>query len=243
MPKFTRGDIEYMFENMQRSRIYLAQLKALASIVDPLKPEKYLEIGSFDGLPFALFIFLATDFNASACLEITAVDSWAGGDEHKAAEMDMSNVESVFDKISARCGEICGEDLKLEKLKGQSRNALIKLAGRPGYYDLILIDAGHKSKEVLSDLVLAWDLLRAGGVLIVDDYTWTPMHVAGGDLLLNSPKLGIDSFVNCYADEISFLSNMPLLQLYLIKQSPLSLGSHYIHLPQVDLPEPLVSFF
>jgi hypothetical protein len=46
--------------------------------------------------------------------------------------------------------------------------------------------------------------------------------------------LGIDAFVNCFADELTILSNMPLLQLYLSKQS--LLNSHYQAM-SLELPE------
>jgi hypothetical protein len=110
---------------------------------------------------------------------------------------------------------------------------LASIRDRVGFYDVILIDAGHKAKDVLTDMIYAWPLLRKGGIMILDDYTWIPKHGVS-DFQLHAPKLGIDAFVNCFADELTILSNMPLLQLYLSKQSLLS--SHYQAL-SLELPE------
>ena len=37
-------------------------------------------------------------------------------------------------------------------------------------FDLIYIDASHYAPDVLSDAVLAFKLLKPGGILIFDDY-------------------------------------------------------------------------
>ena len=108
-----------------------------------------------------------------------------------------------------------------------------------GFYDLILIDAGHKAKEVLVDLALSWELLRDGGMLIVDDYTWYPTHLNHQNFLLNSPRLGVDSFINCFSDELIIASNQPLLQLYIKKESPNEItnkGFHCFSLATKNLP-------
>jgi hypothetical protein len=47
---------------------------------------------------------------------------------------------------------------------------------------------------------MAWPLLKSGGVMVFDDYTW-------GDPrdLLHRPKLAVDAFVNIYAEELSLV--------------------------------------
>lgn len=72
--------------------------------------------------------------------------------------------------------------------------------------------------DILADMVNAWPLLREGGVMILDDYTWIPQHKTEC-AFLNAPKIAIDSFCNCYAEELLIISNMPLLQLYLLKNA------------------------
>ena len=52
-------------------------------------------------------------------------------------------------------------------------------------FDFIYIDSDHSPTAVLADAVLAWPLLKVGGVMIFDDYLWLPP-----DLDPNSDKQG-----------------------------------------------------
>lgn len=194
------------------------QFNALRDVFEVFKPRNYLEVGSFKGRSLFLAAFLARAYeieNAAYCF--TCIDSWEGGDEHKIAGTDMILSESCFDAVMAICQEaVAPGGAKFEKIKSLSRSGLLHLQKRVGFYDLIFVDASHRTKDVLSDAILAWPLLREGGVMIFDDYTWTPNH-APQSSVLESPKLGIDSFVACHTDELTLISQMPLLQLYLVK--------------------------
>lgn len=172
---------------------------------------------------------------------MTSIDSWLGGDEHKSRGYDMSVAESCYNEVAKICTNVLGDRLRVEKIKSFSRPALSRLAERKTLYDLILVDAGHKAKDVLEDLIYSWPLLKEGGILIVDDYTWIPKHSNQGNVLLDSPKLGIDAFLNCYSNEVKIISNFPLLQLYCIKEAPMPSRFHYYAIPSEGIPEPLNS--
>jgi hypothetical protein len=81
----------------------------------------------------------------------------------------------------------------------------------------------------------AWPLLRDGGAIILDDYTWVPRHYTTSPQL-HAPKMAIDAFCQCYADEITLLTNMPLLQLYFMKLPPSRMPSYSMALPDAELP-------
>ncbi len=61
----------------------------------------------------------------------------------------------------------------------------------PDCFDLIYIDGCHLSAHVHKDGVLAWPLLKPGGVMIFDDYLWTDPQHPGQD-----PQHGIDQFLD-----------------------------------------------
>jgi len=170
--------------------------------------------------------------DSSQPAHLTSIDSWQGGDEHKQGGMAMNSVEQAYDQTLQVCRNWLHSDSCFEKHKAFSDAALSQIRDRVGFYDLILIDAGHKAKDVLIDMIYAWPLLRGGGVMILDDYTWLPNHEVNS-FQLHSPKMGIDAFCQCFADELTILSNMPLLQLYLYKNPPFS--KHYQAL-SLDLP-------
>lgn len=197
----------------------VAQFEAWQAIFQYLRPKCYLEIGAFKGRSLFLASFLANAYGRhSDSYLFTSLDSWAGGDEHRLEGVDMPGVEACFDAVASHCRfSIAPKSSEFEKIKAFSRQGLLELQARENLYDLIFIDASHRSKDVLSDAILAWPLLREGGLLIFDDYTWTANHAPAG-AILESPKLGIDSFLACHADELTLLSQMPLMQLYVLKE-------------------------
>lgn len=223
-----------------RSKTLIKQLEALNdAISDTLVKGRYLEIGAFEGRSLAMYSALTSFKQFKEPAFITCIDNWTGGDEHKVAKTEFMEVEKVFDQVSQICLDFLPKGSEIEKLKGLSKHSLSSIISRSKFYDLILVDGGHKSKEVILDLVLSWELLRDGGILIIDDYTWIPKHLTNKDFLINSPKLGVDSFINCFSDELVLISNQPLLQLYIKKQSPASLigmGSHCLAIEQKSLP-------
>jgi len=41
-----------------------------------------------------------------------------------------------------------------------------------GPFDIVYIDGSHWAPDVLTDALMAWPLLKTGGVMIFDDYNW-----------------------------------------------------------------------
>jgi len=86
-------------------------------------------------------------------------------------------------------------------LKGLSQHILREL--KLNSFDLIYIDGDHTSKSVLTDAVLAWDLLKDDGILIFDDYRW-----AVSDLPVDArPELALDVFLDFFWDEVDVLTD------------------------------------
>ena len=63
-------------------------------------------------------------------------------------------------------------------------------------FDMIYLDMGAGSKEVLEAAVLAFPLLKGRGMLIFDDYTTDKYHAN------SCPKPGIDAFLGAYAQDV-----------------------------------------
>jgi predicted O-methyltransferase YrrM len=65
-------------------------------------------------------------------------------------------------------------------------------------YDFAYIDGCHWTMEVLEDAVLAFRLVKPGGIMALDDYLWDdPEYNQEG-----RPKEAIDAFLTIYADKI-----------------------------------------
>ena len=83
-------------------------------------------------------------------------------------------------------------------------------------FDLIYVDGSHQASDVLTDSIIAFQLLRVGGVMIFDDYLWCQPPASEQDTL-NLPKAAIDSFVNLFQRKLRVISGLPIYQLFIEK--------------------------
>ena len=67
-------------------------------------------------------------------------------------------------------------------------------------FDFIYIDGSHKACDVLADAVLSWNLLKADGIMILDDYEWDYFEEE-----YNNPRIAIDSFLKSYQNQIELI--------------------------------------
>jgi hypothetical protein len=187
---------------------------AWAELLRRYPPNRMLEIGSYEGRTAC---FLIDSCAADRDIELHCVDTWGGGVEHDAQAMPL--VEQRFDRNIAAARQAAARTVTFHKHKALSSVALVNLLGegRQESFDLIYVDGSHQAPDVLSDAVLAFMLLRPGGLLIFDDYLWS-MEGAGRQDFYQLPKPAIDAFVNIYQRKLTVLG-APLYQLYVRKIS------------------------
>ncbi len=140
-----------------------------------------LEIGSWEGRSALFFL------NFLPRCKLTCIDTFEGGQEHKAADdadTELPKIERNFDANTAAF------KARIEKIKAPSAVALAGLGVASRRFDIAYIDGGHRAYEVYGDGVLTWPLMRKGGLVIFDDYQWDMMPEA-----LDNPKPGIDAFL------------------------------------------------
>ena len=178
------------------------------------KPEKILEIGSYEG---ASTCYLIEKLASNSTVEIHCIDTWEGGIEHRDCGIDMVAVESRFLHNTRLAISKVSMAVKLVLHKGYSDYSLASLISQNhiNSFDMVYVDGSHQAPDVLADAVMAFKLLRVGGIMVFDDYLWSEELSYGSDLL-RSPKLAIDSFINCYFRKIKVIS-APLYQLYMRK--------------------------
>jgi predicted O-methyltransferase YrrM len=137
---------------------------------------------------------------------LTDVDTWQGSDEDSHKSMDFDDVYKTYaDKI---------KDYKVNICRTDTTGYLLAQYGcdRPlgEHWDFIYIDADHTTVGVLMDAELSFPLLKSGGIMAFDDYTWgshLPPH--------KRPKLGIDLFLERHLGKYEVLGSG--LQVWLRK--------------------------
>lgn len=145
---------------------------------------RYLEIGVFEGRSV---IWMLENVLTDPSSLITAIDVF------------MADYEQTFD-ANVRAA---GATDRISKLVGPSQQHLRPL--EPASFDIIYVDGSHTADDVLADAVLAWPLLRDGGLMIFDDYGWEGRPTGGPLPLELLPRLAIDAFITAYRNEIELV--------------------------------------
>jgi predicted O-methyltransferase YrrM len=176
-------------------------------------PRKVLEVGSYEGRSACYFIETCA---RERDLEIHCIDTWQGGIEHN--QVAMSDVEARFDHNVAVARSRTPHKIKLVKHRSLSKAALAKLivVDPVGTFDVIYIDGSHQAPDVLTDAVMAFQLLRVGGMMIFDDYLWS-MEPLGQQDPLNMPKPAVDAFMNIFQRKMYVVRGAPVYQLFATK--------------------------
>ena len=167
---------------------------------------RFLQIGAFTG---NASVWLVDNVLTQKNSVLEDVDTWSGSDEQEHKEMDWLDVERTYDsRIAFRPNVI--------KYKMDSKEFLRSV--EEPTYDFIYIDGDHTAEGVLQDAVLAWRLLKAGGIMAFDDYLWEDPR--GVEF---QPGWSIDTFVGAVKDESEvLLSNS---QVWLRKNNDSSLDT------------------
>lgn len=179
-----------------------ALFKAIAWDVN--KPAVIVEIGSYEG---ASACWMLDHLLLHPDSRLYCLDTFQGSIEHT-AEM-RQNLEQQFRQNIALTGRMN----QVETLIGRSEDSLITLLARHVAADFVYVDGSHQAADVLTDAVLAWKLLKPGGLLIFDDYLWPKYK---NQPLLN-PKMAIDAFINCHMDQISYIVGSQQSQFCVLK--------------------------
>jgi predicted O-methyltransferase YrrM len=123
---------------------------------------RFLQLGVYTG---DASVWLCNNILTDKSSILIDVDTWGGSDEESHAEMDFSDVERVYKEKINNLSVVSIVSDTVEYLIRQRNNFM-------DAYDFIYIDADHTAVSVLMDAELSWPLLKSGGIMAFDDYTW-----------------------------------------------------------------------
>lgn len=161
-----------------------------------------LEIGSYEGKSSVWFI---ENMLKNPKSTITCVDPWLEYTQNSVSEntyTQTKNRDEIFNRFKSNISKT-GKENNVNINRGYSFDVLKRLYIDDKKFDLIFIDGNHTSKFVLEDSVLSYSLLKKDGYIIWDDYLWKNPHTTSTEL--TTPKLGVDSFINCYKGHLDII--------------------------------------
>ena len=166
----------------------LVNLSRIISVYNNIRPPKILEIGALEGMSTTWFLE-----NLPNCT-VTTIDTWEGGKDHDPnnPEINFIKIKENFDYNISHFGD------RVTAIKSTSFNGLTDLIKKGEKFDFVYIDGSHTAADVNLDLVLSFKLLNINAIIYCDDYFWGMNEFS----VYDCPKLGIDSFVNTYADKL-----------------------------------------
>jgi hypothetical protein len=120
--------------------------------------------------------------------------------------------EANFDHNLRRFGD------RVTKIRDFSFPALTRMRTSGNYrFDLIYIDGNHHRETVMLDSVLAWPMLKAGGILIWDDYT---SELRSNWPSWERPTEAVDGFLVMHKGELEELYRAKQMIVRKIDDSP-----------------------
>lgn len=156
-----------------------------------------LKIGSFEGKSAD---YICNNILIGANSKLTCVDTWNGSIEHQ----QYNNIQNLFTNFFNNMLPHI-EKNKIEICRNKSSYVLPILLSevlekKRERYDFIYVDGSHYAKDCLFDLVLSFELLKLGGILLIDDYGWNAYTEK-----YKCPSLAIDNFISTYEKRIEIL--------------------------------------
>ena len=125
----------------------------------------YLEVGTYEGR--SLCWMLDNVLTDPSCRAV-AIDTWAVQPDWQ--EHGKEEWEAVWRTMRANVGD----DPRVRIAAGDSAEQLaVEIAQGSQRFDIAYIDGSHRALACITDMSLAWRLLKVGGAMIVDDIsTW-----------------------------------------------------------------------
>jgi hypothetical protein len=120
---------------------------------------KVLEIGCWEGFTTKFFLE-----NFSEC-DVTCVDTFGGSDEHKG--IDGEQLQQRFK------GNVLDFSNRVKIEAMTSAEYFYRLRSDSQLFDIVYIDGSHFAFDVVNDIVNGFRLTKLGGMVILDDFTWT----------------------------------------------------------------------
>lgn len=155
-------------------------------------PITALQIGAYTG---DASLWLMENIMTHEDSKLFDIDTWRGSDEDVHKKFDWSDIKNTYySKVKPYI-----ESNKIIPVESKSVDFLRSCTTE---FDFVYIDGNHEAYAVLEDFIFVFDLVKIGGIVAFDDYTWI-----GGLPPHKRPAMAIDSILECYQDKIKVIDS------------------------------------
>jgi len=160
-------------------------------------PNTVIEIGVFEGSTTFWLSDNLTPHNPN--LKIYAIDPHVGSND---MTEDFDDVRNNFIN-----NLLVNQNKNVEYVQKHSKDGLMELINKGVKAQVIYVDGDHKASEVLTDLVLSWQLLQVGGIILCDDTTtWRYTDKNGTQSAQMSVRMAVEMFIQCNWHKVRLLN-------------------------------------
>jgi hypothetical protein len=182
------------------------QSPVFRELILQIKPGLIVEVGTWKGAS-AVEMGVAVQ-EAGLTTQIVCVDTWLGALEFRTDQDDPERYRSLqlrhgYPSVYYQfLANVCHRGLQQTVTPFPQTSSIAALWFR--YFgitaDLIYIDASHEEEDVYEDLCGYWHILRVGGILFGDDYSW------------DGVRLAVDRFAGETGQKVAFKADKWLFQ-------------------------------
>lgn len=157
-------------------------------------PSNYVEVGVAEGSTITEFAIAIKDFD-KVTTKLYAIDPFIKSDY---LDEDPSIIQNRFIHNLFVC-----PNKNIEYFTKPSQVALKELIDRKLQPELIYIDGSHDPDVVITDLIMSWELLKLGGIILVNDITtWPNFKEKCPDYSKTTPTTIVNNFIQSNRNKI-----------------------------------------
>lgn len=190
MTEFYKSTFNFIYDDINNNIHYIFKNYGV--------PTSIIEIGTFEGLTSC---YISDVYGHNRSIKIFCIDP------HSTSE-DLSQDMSVIKENFLYNINLCSNK-NIEYISKPSFHGLLDLINKNITAQFIYVDGDHRSAFVLEDLVLAFNLLPIGGVILCDDINWVnSKNNSIDESPSNAPRMAIENFIQCNWNRIKLI-NLP----------------------------------
>lgn len=149
---------------------------ALKNAITAIKPKTIIDVGSWKGCSADFMVKESMQYGND--FEVICIDTWLGSHEHYAWEENYNNYLprknnriNLYDVFLSNMMQLGNSDY-VTPFRIDSVNGYMILKDWGIVADLIYVDAAHDYNSAKQDILNYKQILRPGGVMVCDDYSW-----------------------------------------------------------------------